>query len=61
MKPGALSVMIAHVESPFAVGSAKRVTIAEAAFSHPLPTSIETLFSELARRHLHELAVREKP
>ena len=60
-KPGVLSVTIANVGSPFAVGSAKRVTIAEAAFSHPLPTSIETLFSELARRHLHELAVREKP
>ena len=60
-KPGVLSVTIANVGSPFAVGSAKRVTIAEAAFSHPLPASIETLFSELARRHLHELAVREKP
>jgi hypothetical protein len=60
-KPGALSVTIANIGSPFAVGSAKCVTVAEAASSHPLPTPIETLFSELARRHLHQLAIREKP
>jgi hypothetical protein len=60
-KPGALSVAVADIGSPFALGSAKRVTIAEAAPSHPLPRPIETLFSELARRRLRKLAIREKP
>ena len=60
-KPGALSVAVADIESPFELESAKCVTIAEAACSPPVPTPIETLFSELARRRLCSLAIREKP
>jgi hypothetical protein len=60
-KPGALSVAVADIGSPFALGSAKRSPIPEAASSHPLPTQLETLFSELARRRVRKLAIREKP
>ena len=60
-KVGAFSVTIADIGSPFAALSAKRVAIAEGADAHPLPTAIETLFSELARRRLRKVAIREEP
>jgi hypothetical protein len=60
-KTGAFSVTIADIGSPCAVGSTKRVAIAEAGYSDPVPTPIETLFSELARRRLRNFAIREKP
>jgi hypothetical protein len=60
-KPGALSVAVAETGSRFTLGSAKRVTIAQATCPHPLPTPIEALFSELASRRLRKLVMREKP
>jgi hypothetical protein len=55
------SLAVAVIGSPFALRSAKRVTVADRASSHPLTTPIETLFCELARRHLRQLAFEEKP
>jgi hypothetical protein len=57
-KPGAPSVPVVDIGSLFALGSAKRSPIPS---SHPLPTQLETLFSELARRRVRKLAIREKP
>jgi hypothetical protein len=51
-KPGARSV---------AVADAKPSPMPEVATSHPLPTPLETLFTELAHRRVCKLAIREKP
>jgi|tagenome__1003787_1003787.scaffolds.fasta_scaffold20618967_2 hypothetical protein len=55
------SLAVAVIGSPFALRSAKRVTVADRPSSHPLATPIETLFCELARRRLRKLAFEEKP
>jgi hypothetical protein len=60
-KPGGRSVAVADIRSTFAPGSAKPSPIPEAATSHPLPTPLETLFSELARRLVRKIGIREKP
>jgi hypothetical protein len=60
-KSDAPSFAVAVIGSPFALRSAKRVTVADRASSHPLTTPIETLFCELARRRLRKLAFEEKP
>jgi hypothetical protein len=60
-KPGARSVAVADIESTSAPGSAKPSPMPEAATSHPLPTPLETLFTELAHRRVCKLAIREKP
>jgi hypothetical protein len=60
-KPGARPVAVAEVESTLAPGSAKSSPMPEAATSHALPTPLETLFTELARRRVRKLAIREKP
>ena len=60
-KSDAPSFAVAVIGSPFAFGSAKRVTVADRGSSHSLTTPIETLFCELARRRLRKLAIEEKP
>jgi hypothetical protein len=60
-KPDGLPAAVADIGSSLMLRSAKHVTVAEAASSDPLTTSIETLFSELARRRLRKLAIEEKP
>jgi hypothetical protein len=60
-KPGARFVAVADIESTLAPGSAKPSPMPEAATSHPLPTPLETLFTELAHRRVGKLAIREKP
>jgi hypothetical protein len=60
-KPEARSVAVADIESALAPGSAKSSPMPEAVTSHPLPTPLETLFTELAHRRVCKLAIREKP
>ena len=56
-----LRVVAPNIGSPLPPESGQRVAIAQADSADPFPATIENLFSELARRHLHNLAAREKP
>jgi hypothetical protein len=58
----ALPVMVGAPElgSPCPRGAARPAAIMDAALPDPFPASIETLFSQLARRRLHSLAAREE-
>jgi hypothetical protein len=58
--PGLVSVP-PDAGSSSTLRSRRSVTAAPAASPDPLPASIETLFSELARRRLGRLAAKERP
>jgi hypothetical protein len=59
--PGLVSVPAPDAGSSFPLRSERSVTTAPATSPDPLPAPIETLFSELARRHLRRLAAKEQP
>jgi hypothetical protein len=58
---GCVSVPVVNVRSPLTLGSGRAVRIVQAASPDPLLAPIETLFAELARRHLRSLATKESP
>ena len=59
--PGLVSVPGPDAGSSLPLRSQRSVTTASAASPDPLPASIETLFSQLARRRLRRLAAKEQP
>ena len=59
--PGLVSVPGPNAGWSFPLRSERSVTTASAASPDPLPASIETLFSQLARRRLRRLAAKERP
>ena len=58
---GLVSVPGQDAGSSFTLRSGRSVTTTPAVAPDPLPTPIETLFSELARRRLRQLAAKERP
>jgi hypothetical protein len=58
--PGSASVPAPEAKSSFTLRSGRSMTATPAASPDPLPSSIETLFSELARRRLRRLAATER-
>ena len=59
--PDLVSVSAPDAGLSLTLGSERPVTTAPAASPDPLPAPIETLFSALARRHLHRLTAKERP
>ncbi len=59
--PDLVSVPAPDAGLSFTLRSERPVTTAPAAAPDPLPASIETLFSELARRRLRRLTAKERP